>query len=66
MSIQAESTPRTKDAMDARLIFLVCYIPALIHVVAMRCLRGRTPASSNIFSEAKAAAYTCVSFAFMG
>lgn len=69
MSIQAEGvhhTPRDTRSMEVRLIFLVCFVPALFHVVAVRCLRGRTPASTSIFSEARAAAYTCVSFAFMG
>jgi hypothetical protein len=68
MSIQAESmhSPRDKRSMEVRVIFLVCFVPALFHVVAMRCLHGRKPASSTILNEAKAAAYTCVSFAFMG
>lgn len=51
--------------MEVRVIFLVCFIPSLIRVAAMRCLRGRT-SDQSIVQEAKAAAYTCVSFAFMG
>jgi hypothetical protein len=67
MSIQvthADSAPR-RGTMDARLIFLVCFVPSLIHVVARRLVRGRTT-NQSVICEAKAAAYTCVSFAFMG
>jgi len=71
MSIQAEGMHgsahlREKDSLQVRLIFTVCFVPSLIHVVVMRCLHGRAATSQSIISEAKAAAYTCVSFAFMG
>jgi len=68
MSIQAESmhsVPRDRDAMTVRFIFLVCFVPSLIQVVARRLVRGRTT-NQSVISETKAAAYTCVSFAFMG
>ena len=68
MSVQAESmhrSPREKDSMQVRVIFLACFLPALISAAVLRCLRGST-SNRSIISEAKAAAYTCVSFAFMG
>jgi hypothetical protein len=51
--------------MDVRLIFLACFVPALFGAAARRCLHGPTT-NRSIISEAKAAAYTCVSLAFMG
>ena len=68
MSIRAESVhsgPRDKDTMTVRLIFLVCFVPSLIHAATRRVLRGRAT-DKSVISEARAAAYTCVSFAFMG
>jgi hypothetical protein len=68
MSVQAASAERSTreaHAMEIRVIFLACFVPALIRAAALRCLRGPTT-NRSIISEAKAAAYTCVSFAFMG
>ena len=68
MSVHARTTDRSareKDSWDARLIFFVCFVPSLVRVAAKRCLRGRA-SHQSIVHEARAAAYTCVSFAFMG
>jgi len=68
MSIQAESghsAQRNRNSLEVRLIFLVCFVPSLIHVAARRAVHGRTT-NQSVICEAKAAAYTCVSFAFMG
>lgn len=63
-NVALRSTAR-RSTIDARLIFAVCFVPSLIHVAARRLVRGRKTEQS-VICEAKAAAYTCVSFAFMG
>lgn len=67
MSVRAgHRDMRRKDSMEVRVIFFVCFIPSLAAIAAGRLLRGREPKSRSVVSEAKAAAYNCVSFAFMG
>lgn len=67
MRIHAATSHDTarKGSIEARLIFLVCIVPSLLHVAARRLVRGRT-SNQSVISEAKTAAHTCVSAAFMG
>ena len=68
--VMQPALPRMPPALKVLLlansaIFLVCFLPSLVHIAGRRLLRGRTT-DQSVIHEAKAAAYTCVSFAFMG
>jgi hypothetical protein len=64
-TIHARNAPAKRSSLEVRLIFAVCFVPALARAAVLRLVRGRTD-NRSIVAEAKAAAYSCVSFAFMG